>query len=863
MTRKLKDDTPGVRDSARGAEGLCKNEVDPSRKRGPGKAPSLPRALKPLMDRDQWLVWRLERNKQGKDTKVPYQANHPERKASTKNSETWASYAVAVKAAKVHDMGGIGFVLTDTGFAAFDIDDCRNPVDGAIHPWAANLVERAGSYAEITTSGTGLRIIGLARNAAHHRKQPVIDGITCEAYSHATRYIVMTGNQLNGAGLVNLDTVMDEVVAELDELKKKKKKPKQKPTTGEGKTDLPQELRLMLHLTGDHPADYPSRSELFWAFICKALRKGIDENVIVESCCDEAHSGNSIYDHVQDNGGEDYVKRQIEKAVNEDVASTDEDNKVIIRVRGGGEHNEWRELERALIRAKCPVFVRRDKLVRPLWRFEKTGEGNREVLASRFQSYNITTLSDMAAHHAAKFQRWNDSKNKQRWEYINPPHLVIQQLIEAGHYPFPTLVGIINTPTMRPDGSLITELGYDPATQLWYKPSSDITLPPIPERPTKEDAKKALAELNELLKDFPFDGEIDKKSVSRSVALAGTLTVVLHGAFRSAPIFAISAPEARTGKTYLVHLMSVFGTGHIPVPTAGSRKEEEMEKRIETAALSGRPILHLNNLPNGMVLESEALCQMSTEGTAVIRLLGKHEEGLCDCRATTVFANGNNITVGADLVPRTALCRLDANMEKPWERTFKEEDDPITAVRRNRGKYLAAVFTIVRAFKAAGSPRPEGMNAVSGFEDWSLMVQQPLMWLDMKDPLGAMEEARAQDPEREKLQQLLDVLKKYRNNLGEHFNAADCERLAEEQQMGAYQRPEYKRTDLRELMTNRGRVDTTYFGRLLSKQVGKWYSGFRYVRGSQVGGRATYKFEDRPKAALKPDEPPSNDPEAL
>ena len=172
------------------------------------------------MDRDQWLVWRLERNKQGKDTKVPYQANHPERKASTKNSETWASYAVAVKAAKVHDMGGIGFVLTDTGFAAFDIDDCRNPVDGAIHPWAANLVERAGSYAEITTSGTGLRIIGLARNAAHHRKQPVIDGITCEAYSHATRYIVMTGNQLNGAGLVNLDTVMDEVVAELDELKK-------------------------------------------------------------------------------------------------------------------------------------------------------------------------------------------------------------------------------------------------------------------------------------------------------------------------------------------------------------------------------------------------------------------------------------------------------------------------------------------------------------------------------------------------------------------------------------------------------------------------------------------------------------------
>ena len=39
-----------------------------------------------------------------------------------------------------------------------------------------------------------------------------------------------------------------------------------------------------------------------------------------------------------------------------------------------------------------------------------------------------------------------------------------------------------------------------------------------------------------------------------------------------------------------------------------------MEKRIETAALSGRPILHFNNLPNGMVLESAGLSQMLTEG---------------------------------------------------------------------------------------------------------------------------------------------------------------------------------------------------------------------------------------------------------
>jgi hypothetical protein len=77
------------------------------------------------------------------------------------------------------------------------------------------------------------------------------------------------------------------------------------------KTELPQELRLMLHAQGDRPAGYPSRSELFWAFINAALRKSLDENAFVDACLDSAYDGCSIYEHVCDNGGEDYVKKQI------------------------------------------------------------------------------------------------------------------------------------------------------------------------------------------------------------------------------------------------------------------------------------------------------------------------------------------------------------------------------------------------------------------------------------------------------------------------------------------------------------------------------------------------------------------------
>ena len=261
-----------------------------------------------------------------------------------------------------------------------------------------------------------------------------------------------------------------------------------------------------------------------------------------------------------------------------------------------------------------------------------------------------------------------------------------------------------------------------------------------------------------------------------------------------------------------MYLCAVLATGRNPVATAGSEKPEEMEKRIETAALGGRPILHFNNLPNGMVLESAGLSQMLTEGEVVIRKLGAHEEGTCDCRATTAYANGNNVTVSADLVLRTVAIRLDAESERPEERSF--EFDPIERVRTDRGGYLAAVFTIAKAFMAAGE-KPEGVKVVAGFEEWSRLVQQPLVWLGMPDPLGNRETLRGLDEKEQELDQILDVLKKYQNELGQGFTVAELARLANELERGTF--GDYRRPDLRELMSFNGKINERSFGRLLSR----------------------------------------------
>jgi bifunctional DNA primase/polymerase-like protein/primase-like protein len=58
--------------------------------------------------------------------------------------------------------------------------------------------------------------------------------------------------------------------------------------------------------------------EILRTFIRTALREGIDENTIVRACLDEKYRDRATYKHVRDNGGEDYVKQQIEHILNYD-----------------------------------------------------------------------------------------------------------------------------------------------------------------------------------------------------------------------------------------------------------------------------------------------------------------------------------------------------------------------------------------------------------------------------------------------------------------------------------------------------------------------------------------------------------------
>lgn len=167
----------------------------------------LPAALAPLTAIPNWVVWRAD--------KAPRRACDPNKYASSSDKQTWSAYGAARPAVIDGRADGVGFVLTGSRIAAFDLDDCltwTNEGTFVIARQAKELVERCGSYCEVTQSGLGLRIIGYGNGEPVHSKFPV-DDWSLEIYRKATRYICMTGDPLWGYDLplCNIDSVIDQV----------------------------------------------------------------------------------------------------------------------------------------------------------------------------------------------------------------------------------------------------------------------------------------------------------------------------------------------------------------------------------------------------------------------------------------------------------------------------------------------------------------------------------------------------------------------------------------------------------------------------------------------------------------------------
>jgi putative DNA primase/helicase len=404
--------------------------------------------------------------------------------------------------------------------------------------------------------------------------------------------------------------------------------------------------------------------------------------------------------------------------------------------------------EAALVASDPDIYRYGGQLVRPVLEEVPAADMTRTQvhrLLPVTRSYLVDILTA-----AARWQRFD--RRVGDWVDVDCPDRIAEvYLAREGRWKLPPLVGIINAPMLRADGTVLEKPGYDDRTGLLLR-DDGVNFGRIPARPTKADAERALCRLTDLISTFPFVGDGD-----RSVALSAILSVLDRRAMEAAPMHAFSAPVAGSGKTMLVDVCSMIATGRKAPVLDQSKDDVETDKRLVAALLRGGAIIAIDNVDRP--LDSALLCQaLTSSGVMQLRVLGSSRD--VDVPNTAMFyATGNNLVLAGDLTRRTLLCKLDPGCERPELREFG--CDPLLMAKEDRSEYVITALTILRAYFLAGDR--VSVNPLGSYEAWSRRVREPLVWLGCADPCETMASARRADPV---TSQLSNVILAWRSSVG-------------------------------------------------------------------------------------------------
>jgi len=326
-----------------------------------------------------------------------------------------------------------------------------------------------------------------------------------------------------------------------------------------------------------------------------------------------------------------------------------------------------------------------------------------------------------------------------------------------------TIVGTTTGPILRADGEVCCTPGLDTATGLFVCDAPTLTLP---ERPTKEDAKRALRQLRAAFATFAYaDGtfkveelDVGGKSVATSVVdldrnpgndesafLHALLTAVCRPVLWMAPAFAYRAPAisgSGVGKGMLGKAPSLVAFGELP-QLVSLGKGEEFDKGLAALLLRGGHSVLIDNL-NNQTLRSSVLCSALTDRPAFLRIMGLGK--LAPVNSTALISlTGCALNIGRDLVRRTVTIDLDARIEDPEQREFKTGflDD----IRARRVELLQYALIILRWARQNPGELKHG-KALGGYDQWSAWVRDPLLTLDCPDPAARSRERKIKDPDR-------------------------------------------------------------------------------------------------------------------
>jgi hypothetical protein len=280
----------------------------------------------------------------------------------------------------------------------------------------------------------------------------------------------------------------------------------------------------------------------------------------------------------------------------------------------------------------------------------------------------------------------------------------------------PRLDGIITCPVFCETGELIKDYGYHRPSKLWLELDPRLRIPTISPAPTVADIEKAKSTLlNDVFADFPFEDQ-----ASRANTLAYVVTFFVRPLCRGVvPLASIDAPAMGTGKGLLADATTKIALGQSSSKTAQPNDEAEWRKAISAALVESPRAVVFDNLTG--TIRSGALEQLLTCDVWTDRILGKTER-LHVPNRTVWLATANNLEVAGDLSRRMVWIRLDARLERPYERdhsTFRHPD-LLGWLDDHRGDCIWAVLILVQNWISKG--RPLGSYTMGSFQSWVEVV---------------------------------------------------------------------------------------------------------------------------------------------
>jgi len=315
---------------------------------------------------------------------------------------------------------------------------------------------------------------------------------------------------------------------------------------------------------------------------------------------------------------------------------------------------------------------------------------------------------------AANFVAETDIEGETIETPVSPPLDIVNDFLSLGNFPFlPPLVGVSTAPMVAPDGTIYTEGGYQPEIRYFYHREGKIEIGDIIPTPENVEKAKRLI-LDELYCDFPF---ADQASHTNTIALMLTPFVrpLIDGA---TPLHVIDASTPGTGKSLLADIASMPFIPSGPTIMTAGKDDDEWRKRI-TAKLMGAPShVLIDNVKQK--LSSGDLGAALTAHTWEDRILGQTAMIRFPVKCTWIVT-GNNIELSDEIARRSVWIRLEANVERPWERTGFRHANLRGWVRKHRGEVISALLTLVKKWIADGRPQADDV-ILGSYEGWIAVV---------------------------------------------------------------------------------------------------------------------------------------------